>query len=635
MKKLFLLLLTVVCGLAKAADDVTLTVNSDRSAVMSNGLLTVTFNKSGNISSITTADDTQVMTTSEVGYFSFDYRTSTSGSTTYAEQAASEVETVTATSDMAEIRYTSSATVLGWTIGYIMRRGVSGIYAYATVSGSDSYNELHEARFVYRMNPDIFNYSWTSDSKQGTIPSPVYMRGWVTELQDATWELLDGSIYTKYDWANYVKDDQLHGLMGDAYGAWLISPSAEWVNGGVAKQELTTHATDSSPVVLQMLHSQHFGAAVSNYGSEDQKLFGPCLFYVNSGSSHAEMIADAKSRSETELAAWPYKWFNNDLYPKAAGRGTVTGNILVTGAHTTTKLQVVLGKKAVKPQLQNGGYQYWTETDDKGNFTITDVRPGNYVVYAYALDGDLAGMFSSDEVTVKAGDNALGVFTWALDTYGETLWQIGESDHTTAGFSGSGQQRQYGLWKSAPANPTFVIGESDPATDWYYTQSLSGTWTIKFQSETTYTDPLRLTIATAGACGGVKLEVKVNANDVLQTIAYNNDAAVYRSGILSGRDSLVCIDIPAQQIVKGNNFIYLKLTNVPSGGQCGIMYDMIKLETGNQTTAISAISPTIADRNGEYGHTAPSYDLNGRRLEGNLPRKGIYIRNGNKYFSKQ
>lgn len=630
MKKIvFIIGMVMMWGYCHAQDDVTLTLNSDRSAVMSNGLLTVSFNKNGNVSAITTADGTAVMTTSQSGYFSFDYRSSTSGSTTYVEPAASTVEKVKETADMVEIRYTNSSYLLGWSIGYIMRRGVSGIYAYAVVTGNESYNELHEARFVYRMNPDIFNYSWTSDDKQGTIPAPVYMRGWVEELQDATWKLLDGSTYTKYDWANFVKDDQLHGLMGDSYGVWLISPSAEWVNGGVTKQDLTTHATDSSPVVLQMLHSQHFGASVGTFDADEQKLFGPCLLYVNSGSSQEEMIADAKTRAVTEVAGWPYDWFDNDLFPKASDRGTVEGCIAIDGSFTTKKLQVVLGKPDVKPHQQGDGYQFWTETDDSGNFTIEDVRPGTYTLYAYALDGDALGTYASGSIEVQTGSNSLGTLTWRPTRYYEDLWQIGEADRTTAGFLNSDHQREYGLWKNAPANMTYTIGESDPANDWYYTQAVNGTWTVKFRCEESYTSPLYLHIATAGACGGVKLEVRMNANSPLRTITYANDAAVYRSATMAGRDSLIVIEVPAKQVVKGNNFLYLKLSNVPSSGQGGLMYDCIRLEAGTTTGILSPVR-----NDGDDDPDAPAYDLNGRRLSDGRLSKGIHIRNGRKYVVK-
>lgn len=630
MKRLLLFFwVALAWGYGQAQDDdVALTLNSDRSAVLSNGLLTVGINKNGQISSITTADGTEVMTASQVGYFSFDYRSTTSGSTTYVEPEASQVEKVKETADMVEIRYTDNSRLLGWSFGYIMRRGVSGLYAYAAVTGGDSYGELHEARFVYRVNPDIFNYSWVSDKKQGSIPSPLEMSSYEEELQDATYRLADGTVYTKYDWANYVKDDQLHGLMGDNCGAWLISPSAEWVNGGVSKQDLTTHATTSSPVVLQMLHSQHFGAAIGTFDKGEQKLFGPCLLYINSGKTKAEMVADAKKQAETETGSWPYSWFSHALFPNASERATVTGRIAITGTFTTTKMQVVLGRPGVKPHLQARQYQFWTETDDDGSFTIGHVRPGTYSLHVYALDGDALGMYSSSKIDITAGDNDLGTFTWQPARYGEVLWQIGEADHSTAGFYNSDHRREYGLWKSAPANFTYVIGESDPATDWYYTQSLSGTWTVKFYSDQTYSSPLRLFIATAGACGSAKLEVKMNANDVLRTVAYVNDAAVYRSGLLSGRDSLIMVDIPARQVIKGNNFLYLRLTNVPSSGLCGIMYDCIRLEAGDATMGIKALEPEQDDEGGD----SPYYTLQG--VQTSSPGKGIYIRNRRKYLSR-
>ena len=628
MKKLYLFLMMSFCWTVVLAqdDDVSLTVNSDRSAVMSNGLLTVSFNKSGQISSVKTSDGQELLAPSQVGYFSFDYRMSASGNTTYVEFAASKVQTVRESTGYAEICYTDSSTPLGWSIGYAMRGGVSGLYAYAVVSGSDDYNELHEARFVYRMDPDIFTYQWTSDDKQGTMPTPQQMRSYTEELQDATYQLDDGTIYTKYDWANFVRDDQLHGLMGDSCGAWLISPSAEWVNGAVNKQELTTHATDSSPVILQMLHSQHFGASPGTFDAAENKLFGPCLFYVNSGS-RAEMIADAKERAELETDRWPYSWFHNDNFPREDQRVTVSGRIRLSGETTTTKLQVILGKPGVKPHQQACHYQFWTEAGANGLFTIPNVRPGIYALHVYALNGDALGMYSSGPYQFMDSATDLGTIIWKPTRYDKTLWEIGEADHSTAGFRYSDHLRQYGLWKSAPANTTFTIGESDPATDWYYTQALSGTWTVKFHSDETYTKPLHLLIATAGACGTSKLEVKMNANDILRTVAYSSDASVYRSATQAGRDSLIVIEVPAKQIIKGDNFLYLRLTNVPSSGQCGILYDYIRLEAGDPATGIMTVKS-----DDEQNAEAPYFTLQGVRTT--RPQKGVFIRQGRKVVIK-
>ena len=228
---------------------------------LNNGLLEVTFDNNGRITAIKDVKSGKEVMASDDnnqrGYFNFNYRPSkdanvidfgleckSSGDIVQIGKSGSQqVELIYPTADAATPSHQT------WKIGYVMKVGVSGIYTYAIMDGSSSYSELHEARYGWRVNPDIFNYAWVSDSQKGKMPTPTQMKNYVEEVQDATYKLDDGTIYTKYDWANFVKDDQLHGIMGDGIGAWLISPSVEWVNGGPQKQELTVHATDTTPIM--------------------------------------------------------------------------------------------------------------------------------------------------------------------------------------------------------------------------------------------------------------------------------------------------------------------------------------------------------------------------------------------------
>ena len=604
-----------------AADAVSLKLNG-RAAVLDNGLVTVEIDADGAVSGIT-ANGQKLITsssTAERGYFSF-----VTDETSYAELTAKKVEVIRQTDEMVELRYSNTDRLQQWSIGYIMRQGISGIYTYAmlknTTKGGNRDNRLNEARIVWRLNPSLFNYAWVSDTRQGTMPTPSMMKNYTEEVQDATYRLSDGSIYTKYDWANFVKDDQLHGVMGDNIGIWLITPSCEWINGGVQKQELTVHATDTTPLILQMFHSMHLGADAAEFADNQEKLYGPGLIYVNSGTSHDAMVSDARQQANTEVEAWPYTWFSNDLYPLQ--RATVSGRIRLRSDLSPVCMQVILAQPGSNPMAQGTGYQFWTESDSDGHFTIPNVRPGTYAIHAYALSGEATGRLQTDAYTIEAGGNNLGDIVWNPDKYSETLWRIGEADHTTDGFRLSDHTRQYGLWNDSPASLTYNVGTSNPATDWYYAQSKEGTWTIKFNSNSNHSSPLHLTIATAGMAGKVKIEVKMN-DDVLKSIQYANDASVYRSAVLGGRDSVVVLELPASSVRKGSNSLKLKLWNLPKNGLGGVMYDCIKLEAG--TSAPTAIRTAMKGDDEETDY----YDLTGRKLHENQLSKGIYIHNGRK-----
>lgn len=562
-------------GVIPVGASIQLTLDKDhRGATVSNGLMTMKITPEGNVCSVS-YDGQEMAMPGKKGniYLSFVADSTKGGglmadTTIIARQSDDIVELI--------YRNTKGRDGLQWEVGYVVRQGVSGYYTYATVRASQmpggKTNGLHEARIVHRLNPAIFNYAWVSDDNQGPQPSTDILKGPVEKIQDVTFRLPDGSIYTKYDYCNYVKDDALHGMMGDQVGAWLVTPLADWVNGGVAKQELTVHGDTKSPLILQMFQSQHFGSGSTYFDDGQQKMYGPALVYFNKGT-HEEMIADAKRQTADEIAQYPYQWMQHEAFPTK--RGTVKGQIVLDPVFATTKLQVVLAQSGGKPSQQGNSYQYWAETDEKGHFSVENVRPGNYTLYVYALNGEATGMFEKDGINVKVGKNSIGALKWNAEKYGQTLWRIGEADHRSAGFCLSDHRRQYGVFKEVPADLTFAIGKSREATDWYYAQTKNGSWDIVFDLDATYQQPLRLTIATAGAANKTKARILFNGQRI-GDLKTDNDSGIYRSAQQSGQPGLYTFDIKPGLLKKGRNTLTLQVYNIKSVG--GIMYDIIKLE---------------------------------------------------------
>lgn len=554
---------------------VRLTFDTDhRGATISNGLITMSITADGQVNSVKYADQ-EMAQPGKKGNIYFSY---VSDSTRGGRLAADTTIVARQNNEIVEIIYRNRQGLKGlqWEVGYILRKGVCGYYTYATVKASKfpdgKMNGLHEARIVHRLNPQIFNYVWVSDDIQGPQPSTATLKAPVEKIQDATFRLPDSTIYTKYDYCNYVKDDQLHGMMGEDVGAWLITPSFDWVNGGVNKQELTVHGDDKSPLILQMFQSQHFGSAATYFEDGQQKIYGPALVYFNKGTRET-MIADAKRQTADEIGQYPYQWMQHELFPHK--RGSVSGSITIDKAFGTSRLQVVLAQPGSSFTQQGNSYQFWAETDAQGHFVIENVRPGNYTLYAYALNGEATGSFEKADIHIKAGKNEVGILTWNLQKYGKTLWRIGEADHRSAGFCLSDHRRQYGMFKEVPADLTFTIGKSKEATDWYYAQTKNGTWDIAFDIDATYQQPLRLTIATAGAANKTKVRVIVNSQRI-GDIKTDNDSGIYRSAQQSGQPSLYSFDIKPELLKKGRNTLTLQVYNIKNVG--GIMYDIIKLE---------------------------------------------------------
>ena len=652
--KFLLMMLMVVYSLTvqSANGDVTLTRSgsNNRACTIRNDLVSVYIDTQGEITSFLLYQNGDgdashsVQLTTDKGYFSV----ANSGGAARLSVNAFYVKVNT--SDMVEVQYVTP--VIGgfeWVIGYVVRRGVAGVYHYVQANCKADGSDYSELRMGFRGDASLFNYAYVNDDLQDALPTPADIAS-ATEVTDATYRLADGSIYTKYDYAAFQKDDYVHGMMGDHVGLWMITPSVEWLNGGPMRQDLTVHATNTTPIALRHFHGNHFGGVSVYMNNGQSKYYGPHLIYANYSNAssvataHSEMVADAKQRAAVEQSAWPYNWLRDESIKK---RGTVIGQITLSAEDAayfkTTKLQVILAQPGSKPMLQGTGYQFWTETDASGNFTINNVREGSYSLYAYALNGAATGYYEKADVAVTANaTTSVGTLTWTPDKYGDNskiLWKIGEADHLSMGKL-SGEKRQYGLWNDVPEEVNYTVGSSNLATDWYYAQAHNGNWYIKYQLDDIPTNPLRLTVATAGAANA-SMKVRSNENRSTYGVGLGNqanevfrpkhDGSVTRSATLAGRDSVAVFYIPVSTLKKGENYLNLNLWGISENGAGGIMYDMIKLES-NEPQADE--TPIIALTAEPYSTATdgPYYNLSGQRVA--KPAKGIYIVNGKKIIIK-
>ena len=304
------------------AQQVRVTVNSDNSAVLSNGTLKITVNPKGKIIGCLYHDEDLFGKQGTI-YFSCNQPN-------YSELKATKVEVVRQSDDYVEILYTNEMPKnIKWQQGYIIRKGVNGIYSYVVAEGVADDSYLKEARLVYRLDGDKFTYGYVNEQMQGDFPPVATMKAIerTAAIQDATFRLPSGEIYTKYNWSNYVADDHFHGMMSDHIGVWAIPVTPEYINGGPLKQELTVHTDTKSPLMLQMFQGEHFGSVHQEYVKGDRKLYGPFLMYFNEGTRQ-QMIADARKQTAQQEQEWPFRWFSHDLHD--TDRATVTGRIQVT-----------------------------------------------------------------------------------------------------------------------------------------------------------------------------------------------------------------------------------------------------------------------------------------------------------------
>ena len=620
MKKLLLIVCWLCCGgaAAIAADgDVTMSV-SGMTTKMTDGTWSITINSAGRVSSLQ-RKGTEFLASNGIY---FDYTTANGNS----GLNPTKVKVVKQTADHCEVLYSATSGNTIFEQGYIMRKGVPGVYSYviATGTATSASEPVKEARVCSRLGDTMLN-GYVDWRMNGRIPSNTEMA--VAEkdentIQDATYRLADGSIYTKYNWANYIERDTLHGLCGmsnNYYGLYNIPVSYEWINGGCERQELTVHATSKSPITIQMLQGEHFGGEAMVLREGEKKLYGPFLIYTTYSK---DPVKSARNQAAKEAAEWPYQWFENDLYPRE--RGTVRGHLSVTTGQRCDSVRIVLAQEKGKDPIEMmHGYQFWTLTDANGDFEIRNVRPGDYNLFAYAKTGEVTDMLEQDDITVAAGENDLGTVTWTPKKYTEMLWMIGQNDRRSSEFRLSDTIRQYGLWELVPASLTYTIGQSNEKTDWYYAQTKDGTWTVKFNVDKRPAGRVYLTASIAG-CASEKASIAVKLNGTVKDTwkpGYK-DASVYRSAVNSGRHYVYTTDFLSTGLKEGTNLLTFQISG--TGGKNGIMYDCIKLEAGDlvtdyiretNATAVSQPAKYIVNGRLVIEKTGRRYAVDGRAID--------------------
>ena len=602
-----------------AADgDVSMSV-SGMTTKMTDGTWSMTINSAGRVSSLQ-RKGTEFLASNGIY---FDYTTAEGNK----GLNPSKVTVVKNTADYCEVLYSATSGNTIFEQGFIMRKGAPGVYTYviATGTATSASEPVKEARVCSRLG-DTMLQGYVDYRMQGRIPSNSEMAEAEKEantIQDATYRLADGSIYTKYNWANYIERDTLHGLCGlsnNYYGLYNIPVSYEWLNGGCERQELTVHATSKSPITIQMLQGEHFGGQAMVLDNGEKKLYGPFLIFTTYST---KPVVSARNRAAQEAAEWPYQWFENELYPRE--RGTVKGHLNVTTGQRNDSVRIILAQEKGKDPIEMmHGYQFWTLTDANGDFILNNVRPGAYNLFAYAKAGEVTDMLEQDDITVTAGDNDLGTIAWTPKKYTQMLWMIGQNNRRSSEFRLSDVPRQYGLWNEVPQTLTYTIGQSNEQTDWYYAQAKGGTWTIKFNLDERPAGRVYLTASLAGCTGaGSTVTVKVNGTQRATWKPGVNDAAIYRSAVNSGRHYVFTTDFLNTGLKAGENTVTFTLSGNGSNG--GFMYDCIKLEAGEPVTSgiadrtISAAPAAKAEKYLQHGRLViekggERYAVDGSRL---------------------
>ncbi|MEO2044951.1 MAG: polysaccharide lyase family protein [Pirellulales bacterium] len=496
------------------------------------------------------------------------------------------------------ISHSASATMpFDVTTHYVMRDGEQGFHLYNefehTAAMADK--SLVQTRMVMRGDAGLFTHHSVTDTRFGIMPTASELQNG-TEVQDATTRLNPGTayeaetgkdVYTKYDWSLDHENKDVIGFYGDAVGAWIVQPHKESQTGGPPKQHLTVHQTETTPVLLGMLTSLHYGTSKQiDFAGDKSQTFGPFYVHLNTGPDHTTLRADAATYDAPSVHRSFYDSLSIPGWTQTVDRSNVTGLLNLAGGGDVGGATIVLSDNNTDFQFATGGHQFWSKSNSDGTFDISSVRPGTYRLTAYAPG--TYGELIMDDVVVGTGTTLnMGNLDWQPPDHGQDLWQIGTFDRTGEEYlhGANDEYRQYGLWfdypTEFPGGVNFVIGQSDEATDWNYAhwESSQSDWKIEFEADAIPEGrTATMTMAIAGHRNG---RVMVYVNGTLADIYQipNSGSVLPRSGIYGAYSSKE-ISFTSSLLVAGTNTIALRHVNPnqsPTNTE-GIVYDAIRLE---------------------------------------------------------
>ena len=500
--------------------NVTVTDNGG-TVVLANGIVSFTINKSsGNITNFTYNGTNLLAGGNGGGYFYFD---GSGGPTLSNTVYTLTVNPANNGGNQAEVWLQSTASPMDMAVYYDLLRGQQGIYDTMILTHEAGYPDYPGAELRTNMYVgSVFDWVCVDPYRFRQMASPsdgtTTVAGAPPEVMQYTSGIYNGFTNCKYSYSSPLGQVDTWGWASTTtkYGLWQTLPSHEFEDGGPMHRELTEHLGNT---LLDMFGGGHYGFGLTQdqpAGTFSSKTFGPAFIYANQYTGSASdpvslkarvLWADAQAQAAAEQAAWPYPWFNpqpvagatGTVYPQASGRATVSGTLAINDPYNsgTSPVSLWIGLAPVDGgvdfQQQYLTSQFWVRTGAGGAFTIPNILPGTYNLWAFGPG--VVGTFEQANVTVTAGQTlSLGTLTWSPLRLGPTVWEIGTPDRNSNEFNnGEHQSTPYSgilpayaggppydvpaTWAAFMAYPaqypngvSFVVGTSDPGTAWNYCQ---------------------------------------------------------------------------------------------------------------------------------------------------------------------
>lgn len=469
------------------------------------------------------------------------------------------------------------------------------------------------------------------------VTNSVNVNGLPTEIYQATTGFFNGQLYGKYTYNFDYPKLATWGRASDVnhIGEWIINASKEYMNNGPTMNEYS-HGEGLMYNNIVSNHYDNVGITVAA-NIAWSKTFGPWALYFNSQTTGDAGWQDAKNQTTAEQGAWPYSWLSNSAYAGASQRATVTGHLVindalragVSGAGAWVGLAAPDSGVENAPdnwQFQAADYQFWTQADANGNFTIPAVRttdsfgnPATYQLYAYSAGTNATtgavGEFSTSPGVLTAGTTKnLGTLTWNVSHPGASLvWEIGIPDRTAAEFRHGDEYAKPNLWANFTnefANPLeYNVSDNNWATALNYVHSVDNAgaspwkWHINFNLTSVVTGNYWLNIAYAAPSSIQIIRVNDDSSIFTTFTPANADpgASTYlRQGIHS-KYSVAHIAIPSSKLKVGANTITLDHEFHSNHASACFMYDYIDFEA-----PAPAPGPPSSGRSITWSNSPPS-----------------------------
>lgn len=410
-----------------------------------------------------------------------------------------------------------------FSLHYVFVANDPGFHTYFVVnhSASDIAGSLGQIQWVFRdswnyftnvylynsglNNPGAINIPLPSEAEVNTTDPGRAVSNAVADLHGFT-DLPAGygrDFYTKYDYGTYEYLHRAHGLYGNGIGVWAVFPSAETLNGGPTKQNLTISGNLLTIDAFDSHWLSSIGVAL-NAGKPLSRLWGPYYIRFNQyGTAHTiagrHLGAPRDLSNDAVRAGRRFRdFYNNEATLISSGyvpttftdRGSVSvqvKNVVGMGSTPERYAWAVLSDNATNFQLSMDGLQYWEDISRSGSAIFRDVVPGTYRLSVYVL-GQF-GELRVDNVNVTAGSTTVvPTQTFVPEHFGKTVFTIGTPDRSSHeflhGLDSEGHDFRnywgtYNFWADFAANNGTVIyyGTSvgdTPATNdttkWNYTR---------------------------------------------------------------------------------------------------------------------------------------------------------------------